>query len=255
MMETKFVAYYRVSTKKQGHSGLGLEAQREAVGNYLQRNSGKLAAEFTEVESGKLRNRPMLEAALLECRLTGATLLVAKLDRLARNVLFTSTLMKSEVAFIAVDFPEANNLTIHILAAVAEHEAEAISLRTKDALAAAKRRGVKLGGDRGKNIGHLALKGAAASAIARAAKAAAKRPDFLVKIRTVQAAGATSLREIAAALNAGGYLTMRKGQWSPMQVKRVLDARHGEGVAVDRLGDGLPVRSVSATRQTFGYGR
>jgi DNA invertase Pin-like site-specific DNA recombinase len=227
MVETKFVAYYRVSTKRQGASGLGLEAQREAVADYLRRNTGKLTAEFTEVESGKLRNRPMLDAALLECRLTGATLLVAKLDRLARNVLFTSTLMKSEVAFIAVDFPKANNLTIHILAAVAEHEAEAISLRTKDALAAAKRRGVKLGGDRGMNIGQHAAAGAAASAIARVAKAAAKRPDFLVRIHKIQAEGATSLRQIAVVLNAGGIETMRKGnghKWTAMQVKRVLDA-------------------------------
>ena len=129
----------------QGKSGLGLEAQREAVQSYLDGGSWTLAAEVTEVESGKRNDRPELDRALGLCRLYGATLVVAKLDRLARNVAFISKLMESGVDFVAVDFPQANRLTVHILAAVAEHEAAMISQRTKAALAAAKARGVKLG--------------------------------------------------------------------------------------------------------------
>ena len=141
----RFVAYYRVSTDRQGKSGLGLEAQREAVQSYLNGGSWTLAAEVTEVESGKRNDRPELDRALGLCRLYGATLVVAKLDRLARNVAFISKLMESGVDFVAVDFPQANRLTVHILAAVAKHEAAMISQRTKAALAAAKARGVKLG--------------------------------------------------------------------------------------------------------------
>ena len=123
----RFVAYYRVSTDRQGRSGLGLEAQREAVQSYLDGGSWTLADEVTEVESGKRNDRPELDRALGLCRLYGATLVVAKLDRLARNVAFISKLMESGVDFVAVDFPQANRLTIHILAAVAEHEREMIS--------------------------------------------------------------------------------------------------------------------------------
>ena len=123
----RFVAYYRVSTDRQGKSGLGLEAQREAVQSYLNGGSWTLAAEVTEVESGKRNDRPELDRALGLCRLYGATLVVAKLDRLARNVAFISKLMESGVDFVAVDFPQANRLTVHILAAVAEHEAAMIS--------------------------------------------------------------------------------------------------------------------------------
>src|SRR3954466_1761959 len=141
----KWVAYYRVSTAKQGASGLGLEAQREAVAGYLNGGNWQLAAEFTEVESGRKNDRPELAKGLALCRRIGATLIIAKLDRLARNVAFVSNLMESGVEFVAVDFPTANQLTIHILAAVAEHEREMISARTKAALAAAKARGTKLG--------------------------------------------------------------------------------------------------------------
>src|SRR5215831_21402287 len=144
----RFVAYYRVSTARQGKSGLGLEAQRAAVSDHLNGGSWQLLAEFTEVESGKRSDRPKLAEALKACRLKGAKLIIAKLDRLARNVAFISNLMESNVEFEAVDFPQANRLTIHILAAVAEHEAKVISERTRAALAAAKRRGVKLGGYR-----------------------------------------------------------------------------------------------------------
>src|SRR3954447_15475515 len=129
----KWVAYYRVSTAKQGASGLGLEAQREAVAGYLNGGNWQLAAEFTEVESGRRTDRPELAKALAACRRIGATLIIAKLDRLARNVAFVSNLMESGVEFVAVDFPTANRLTIHILAAVAEHEAAMTSTRTKAA--------------------------------------------------------------------------------------------------------------------------
>jgi DNA invertase Pin-like site-specific DNA recombinase len=144
-----FVAYYRVSTQRQGRSGLGLEAQQKAVREHLNGGNWRIAAEFTEVESGTRPGRPKLAEALKTSRALGATLIIAKLDRLARNVHFVSGLMESGVEFTAVDFPHANRLTVHILAAVAEHEAKMMSERTKAALAAAKRRGVKLGGDRG----------------------------------------------------------------------------------------------------------
>jgi DNA invertase Pin-like site-specific DNA recombinase len=142
----KFVAYYRVSTAKQGRSGLGLEAQQEAVRSYLNGGAWQLVAEVVEVESGKRNDRPKLAEALRLCRLHEATLIIAKLDRLARNVAFISNLMESGVEFTAVDFPQANRLTVHILAAVAEHEAAIISTRTKAALVAAKARGRNLAG-------------------------------------------------------------------------------------------------------------
>src|SRR5262245_1740912 len=123
----KYVAYYRVSTRKQGDSGLGLEAQRSAVQQFTSRDT--LLAEFTEVESGKRDDRPQLAAALLHARLTGATLIVAKLDRLSRNVAFLATLQDSGARFVAADNPQANELTIHILAAVAQAERKAISQR------------------------------------------------------------------------------------------------------------------------------
>ena len=141
---TNFIGYFRVSTDRQGRSGLGLDAQREAVTNFIS-GRGTLLDEFTEIESGRKNDRPALNEALTLCRKKKATLLIARLDRLARSVSFISNLMDSGVDFIAVDMPEANRLTIHILAAVAEHEREAISLRTKAALKAAKLRGTKLG--------------------------------------------------------------------------------------------------------------
>jgi DNA invertase Pin-like site-specific DNA recombinase len=168
----KFVAYYRVSTQRQGRSGLGLEAQQTAVRDFLNGGDWRLVAEVTEVESGKGSDRPKLAEALKLCRLHGATLVIAKLDRLARNVAFISNLMESGVEFHAVDFPQANRLTVHILAAVAEHEAKAISERTKAALAAAKRRGVKLGGYRGTMM-TKAMRKAASEAITKRAKARA----------------------------------------------------------------------------------
>ena len=139
------VAYYRVSTEKQGRSGLGLDAQRSAVARHIAQRGGCLASEFVEVESGRKKDRPQLAAALAAARAHRAVLVIAKLDRLARNVHFVSGLMESGVEFVAADMPTVNRLTVHILAAVAEEEARMISARTKAALAAAKARGVRLG--------------------------------------------------------------------------------------------------------------
>src|SRR5436190_13588369 len=141
----KFVAYFRVSTDKQGKSGLGLEAQRKSVLDYLDGGRWTLNAEFTEIESGKRNDRPELEKALAACKKQRAKLVIAKLDRLSRNLAFIATLMDSGVEFVAVDNPHANKLTVHILAAVAQHERELIAQRTRDALQAAKARGKTLG--------------------------------------------------------------------------------------------------------------
>ena len=145
MKNGQFIPYYRVSTTRQGESGLGLEAQQKAVTDYLSGGSSKILAEFTEVESGKKSDRPKLAEAIALCKKHKATLVIAKLDRLARNVYFISGLMESGVEFVAVDNPNGNRLMVHMLAAFAEHEREQISSRTKQALAAAKARGTILG--------------------------------------------------------------------------------------------------------------
>lgn len=222
MASGKFVAYYRVSTARQGQSGLGLEAQQEAVRSYLNGGDWSLVAEVIEVESGKRNDRPKLAEALRLCRLHGATLIIAKLDRLARNVAFISNLMESGVDFVAVDFPQANRLTVHILAAVAEHEREMIAVRTKAALRAAKVRGTKLGGDRG-NFAAVRDRGNAVSVAVRSTKADKRAADLAPVIRELQASGA-SLRTIAAELTRRGIETPRReGTWSATQIKRVLE--------------------------------
>lgn len=139
------IAYYRVSTDRQGRSGLGIEAQKAAVYAYVKQHQNQIITEYTEVESGRRKSRPELEKALAHCRKEKAYLLIAKLDRLGRNVAFISNLMESGVEFKAVDNPHAAKFMLHMLAVLAEHEAEQISTRTKEALAAAKRRGVALG--------------------------------------------------------------------------------------------------------------
>ena len=226
MANGKFVAYYRVSTAKQGVSGLGLEAQRESVQSYLNGGRWNLVGEFTEVESGKRNDRPALADALALCRIHGATLIIAKLDRLARNVAFISNLMESGAEFTAVDFPQANRLTVHILAAVAEHEAQMISQRTKAALKAAKARGVVLGGDRAGIIGSQATKGAQASAAVRSQRAIDRATDLLPVINAIQSEGRMSLRQIAAVLNERSIPTPRdNGIWTAVQVQRILHRR------------------------------
>ncbi|MGA8087676.1 MAG: recombinase family protein [Terracidiphilus sp.] len=224
-MTGKFVGYLRVSTQRQGKSGLGLEAQRKAVTEYLNGGNWKLIQEVVEVESGKRsdRDRPKLAQALSLCRLHRATLLVAKLDRLARNVEFISALMASGVKFVAVDLPQVNDMVVHILAAVAEGEAKAISARTKVALAACKARGTRLGGLRG-NSSDIGPKGQKASLKKRRESAAKYRADVLPVIQEKQKQGAVSLRQIAAALNKDGTPAPRGGEWSAVQVQRVLKA-------------------------------
>jgi DNA invertase Pin-like site-specific DNA recombinase len=214
------VAYYRVSTAKQGRSGLGLEAQRTAVNAYVESGAWILSGEFVEVESGKIDRRPQLEAALAQCELTGATLIVAKLDRLSRNVAFLATLQDAGTRFLAVDMPEANELTIHIMAAVAQAERKAISKRTKEALAAAKARGVKLGGARG-NQADLRL-GPAISASIRTERSCERARKVCSQITSIQGDGVTSLRQIAATLNARGISAPRGGPWSASQVRTAL---------------------------------
>jgi DNA invertase Pin-like site-specific DNA recombinase len=222
MASGRFIAYFRVSTARQGRSGLGLEAQQESVRNYLNGGDWSLIAELVEVESGRRSDRPKLAEALRLCRLYNATLIVAKIDRLARNVAFLSNLMEAGVEFVAVDFPSANRFSIHVLAAAAEFEAKQISQRTKDALAAAKARGVRLGGDRG-NIAGIRAQGTSASAKVRGDKATARAQDLGPIVRELQAAGA-SLGKIAAELTSRQIPTARGGcNWTSTGVKRVLD--------------------------------
>ncbi len=215
-----YVAYCRVSTEKQGASGLGLEAQEAAIRAHV--GPGKIIASFVEVESGKFSasDRPELAAALVECELHHATLIVAKLDRLGRDVHFLSGLMQSGVNFIAVDNPNANKLTLHILAAMAEYEREQISARTIAGLAAAKARGTILGNPQ------LKPGDARVAAIASAANAelAAERAQrYASKIAEARASGATSLEAIAVYLTMHNTPTPRGGErWCATQVRRVL---------------------------------
>jgi DNA invertase Pin-like site-specific DNA recombinase len=220
MAEGRFVSYLRVSTARQGRSGLGLEAQRKAVEDYLDGGSWQLVKEFVEVESGKKADRPQLEKAFQLCRLLGAKLVIAKLDRLSRDAHFLLGLEKAGVDFVAADMPHANRLTIGIMAVMAEHERRMISERTKAALAAAKRRGVKLGGDHG---ARLTAKQRALGRAALQEKARARASDLAPIVQELQAAGCESLRAIAAGLEERGITAARGGKWSAVQVARLLE--------------------------------
>jgi DNA invertase Pin-like site-specific DNA recombinase len=214
---TRYIAYYRVSTARQGRSGLGLEAQKQAVQTHLK--GEKPLSEFVEVETGTRSDRPQLAAALTACRVLKAVLVIAKLDRLARNVAFVSNLMEAGVEFEACDFPQANRLTIHILAAVAENEARMISERTRAALTAAKARGAVLGGFRGRVGTYTDL--AKARAV-RTAKARERAIDLAATIAELRLSGANSLRSIADGMNSRGILAARGGRWSASQVRNVI---------------------------------
>ncbi|MAF02558.1 recombinase family protein [Herbaspirillum sp.] len=219
----KAVAYYRVSTAAQGRSGLGLAAQRNAVAEVCAARGLEMVAEFTEVESGKRADRPELSEALRRAKLTGATLVVAKLDRLSRSVAFLSALQDSGARFIAADMPEANELTVHILAAVAQAERKAISTRTREALKAAKARGVKLGNPNGAAPLRRAGKGNAAAVATRKAAVDSRTLELASEVKRLQANGALSIRQIAESLNRERIEAPRGGAWHPSGVKRLLD--------------------------------
>lgn len=204
----KYVAYYRVSTAKQGTSGLGLAAQEAAVRAFV---AGEPIAAFTEVESGKRDDRPQLAAALAHAKRHKATLVIAKLDRLARDVHFISGLLKSGVEIRACDIPTANRMVLHIMAAVAEGEREMISERTKAALAAAKARGVRLGTPDTQRL-------AQERHVAADAHARALHP----LVAKLWLEGVTTVRDVAAALNATGARTPTGGKWHATSVQRLL---------------------------------
>ena len=203
MPENTYIAYYRVSTDKQGRSGLGLEAQRAAVERHLNGDGSALIAEYTEIESGKKNQRPQLHAALQHCRKERATLVIAKLDRLGRNVAFIASLMESRVEFLCCDNPHANKLMLHMLAAFAEHEREQISKRTKAALAAARARGTKLGNP---DLATLNQRHRSQSdGFAR---------SMLATIAEIKGSGYTTLQAITDALNARQIPTATgNGRW------------------------------------------
>jgi DNA invertase Pin-like site-specific DNA recombinase len=209
---SKYVAYYRVSTERQGQSGLGLEAQQTAVKQY----ADGIIHSFTEIESGKNDDRPQLQAAIAMCKATGAALLIAKIDRLSRQAAFLLTLRDSGVQIVAADMPHAGTLEFGIRAVVAQHEREEISRRTKAALQAAKARGVKLG-----SPNPAAGSAAGIASIQASADQFAQR--ILPIIADIERSGCTSLRAIAAALTARGIQTARGGQkWGASQVANLM---------------------------------
>jgi len=212
-MTTKFVAYYRVSTAKQGHSGLGLDSQRHLVSSY----EADIIGEFTEIESGKIDNRPQLELALDMCRRKGAAILIAKIDRLSRDAAFLLTLRKAGVEIVAADMPHAGTLEFGVRAVVAQHEREEISKRTKQALQAAKARGVVLGCPTPEI-------GSAAGVLVNKAKADKYADKVGPIVRDIIArSGANTLRDIAAALEARGVATPRGNvTWGPTQASNLL---------------------------------
>ena len=224
MAKGSFVSYLRVSTQKQGQSGLGLEAQRKAVEDYLNGGDWNLIEEVVEVESGKKNKRPKLNEAIELCKASGATLVVAKIDRLTRDAAFLLNLKDAGIDFIAADMPEANRLTIGIMALVAEQEREAISKRTKEALAAAKVRGVQLGAYRDGNfVGRVGTsKDAKNASEARTALYRSRAAAKLPMIKKVDPDNSLSLRGIAQKLNDMGVPTISgKGNWSANSVRRL----------------------------------
>ena len=224
MTKGTFVSYLRVSTQKQGQSGLGLDAQRKTVEDYLNGGNWTVIEEMVEIESGKNNRRPKLIEAIALCKASGATLIVAKIDRLTRDAAFLLNLKDAGIEFIAADMPEANRLTIGIMALVAEQEREAISQRTKAALAAAKARGIQLGAYRGnKFVGRVGTTADAKNASeARTVLYRRRAMDRLPMIANVDPEGVLSLRAIAKKLNEMSVPTIsRKGSWSANSVKRL----------------------------------
>ena len=220
MARGKFISYLRVSTDKQGRNGLGMEAQRQAVENYLNGGSWELLEEYVEVESGKRDDRPQLQKALHHAKVTGAMLIIAKLDRLSRDAHFLLGLQKAGVRFVAADMPEANETMVGFMAIMAQHEREMISRRTKEALAAAKARGVKLGNPNGAACLRGLGNGAAVAVVRE--NTVKRTEDLRPVVDDIQAAGTTSVRGLAHELNRRGILTPRGGQWHPTSAARLL---------------------------------
>lgn len=208
-----YIAYYRVSTTEQGNSGLGIDAQKKSVSTFCK--EGQLIAEYTDIESGKVDNRPELLKALQHAKETGCTLLIAKLDRLSRNLTFISQLMDAKVKFKCCDMPEADNFTIHIFAALAQKEREQISNRTKVALQALKERGVKLG--KPENFTNEGRK-MANKAVSDKAKANTNNSNAKAIIGLMSG---KTLKEVAAYLNEKGFKTSKGGLFTPTQVMRL----------------------------------
>ena len=221
MTTGNYILYHRASTQKQGKSGLGLAAQQQAIHTCLNDGRWKVMGEYIEVESGRRNDRPELAKALRACRIHNSTLLIAKLDRLSRNVHFLTGLMESGVKFKAVDMPEPDNFTVSILAALAQKEAELTSQRTKAALQAAKNRGVRLG--KPANLTKAGgIKGAEMSAVIRAGKANARAADLREPVLSLVERG-LSLHAIANELNGLGIRTVQGCEWKPMSIKRLID--------------------------------
>lgn len=226
-MACRLVAYYRVSTTKQGEDGLGMDAQKHAVAQHVATTGCTLVGEYQDVETARkddLRNRPGLRAAIAHAKRSRATLVIAKLDRLARSVYVTAELHRSGVEFVCCDMPQANRFTINILAAVAELESKMISERTKAGMAAAKARGVRFGNPNLTREG--ILRGAAAAAITNRRLADEAYQDLAPLVREMHASGA-KLDEIAAELNRRGHMTRRQRPWTKVQVLRVLARAQG----------------------------
>jgi DNA invertase Pin-like site-specific DNA recombinase len=223
MATGKFVSYLRVSTDKQGKSVLGLEAQRQAVSDFLNGGCWDLLQEYVEIETGKHADRPVLIEALHHCKVTGARLVIAKLDRLSRDLEFIARLQKSSIKFVCADMPEANELTIHLFAAIAQHERQAISTRTKAALAAAKARGSRLGNPNGAAAFRRAGQGNSAAIAAVRQAADQHAADIMPVIADIRRSGTTSFKGIARELNRREIRTARGGAWHPATVRNLLD--------------------------------
>lgn len=220
----KFVAYYRVSTQRQGDSGLGLDAQRATVEIYIKQCKGECVAEFTEIESGKKDERVQLSAAIAEAKRLDATLIIAKLDRLSRNVSFIFSLRDAKIDFVCCDNPNMNTLTLGIMATFAQHERETISKRTKDALAAAKLGGKTLGNaanftNAGRKLG--------AEVRSKAAREGNAQAAHMVRL-AIKSNSKLSLRKLAEMLNNNSYRTRTGGTFSAMAVKRLLSVASEE---------------------------
>ncbi len=222
MHDMKMVAYQRVSTARQGQRGLGLDAQWAAIQAYAKQVKGRVIERFTEIESGKNNERPELAKALRHAKLTGAVLVIAKLDRLSRNAAFLLTLRDSGVRFVAADMPDANDLTVGVMALVAQQERQAISTRTKEALQAAKARGQRLGNPNGAAALRRAQRGNAASVQRIKEVADANAEELRPVVESLQRQGVTTLAALAASLNESEIRTPRGGRWHPSSVRNLL---------------------------------